>query len=151
MLCFDLQGHHTEVRKNPVNLNRSTAAEYTPKIHIIADYIMKYPKITSVEEREKYKAVFNDQYQEYKDLHTDISNTLSKFRELDGMMVRLLRDGNGQEKQRIQSVLKKYQEKKKDPAFLEKKERCDYLKAKLSHLKNRIRAFDEENIANGEM
>uniref|UniRef100_A0A673C4U2 Si:dkey-208k22.6 n=1 Tax=Sphaeramia orbicularis TaxID=375764 RepID=A0A673C4U2_9TELE len=111
----------------------------------------KYPKITSVEEREKYKAVFNDQYQEYKDLHTDISNTLSKFRELDGMMVRLLRDGNGQEKQRIQSVLKKYQEKKKDPAFLEKKERCDYLKAKLSHLKNRIRAFDEENIANGEM
>lgn len=145
------ESHHTELYKNPMTPNKSTVAEYTPKIHIVADYIMKYPKITSVEEREKYKAVFNDQYQEYKDLHRDISNTLSKFRELDAMMVRLLTGGKGQEQQRIQSVLKKYQEKKKEPAFLEKKERCDYLKAKLSHLKNRIRDFDEENIPKGEM
>lgn len=57
----------------------------------------KYPEISCVEEREKYKAVFNDQYQEYKDLHRDISTTLSKFRELDATMARLLRDGKGQE------------------------------------------------------
>lgn len=49
-----------------------------------------------MEEREKYKAVFNDQYQEYKDLHRDISTTLRKFRELDTMMARLLRDGKSQ-------------------------------------------------------
>lgn len=29
-----------EVHKNPVSLNRVTASEYTPKVHIIADYIM---------------------------------------------------------------------------------------------------------------
>uniref|UniRef100_A0A8C2ZPT1 MARVEL domain containing 2-like n=1 Tax=Cyclopterus lumpus TaxID=8103 RepID=A0A8C2ZPT1_CYCLU len=108
----------------------------------------KYPGISCVEEKEKYKAVFNDQYQEYKDLHRDIGITLDKFRQLDAMMARLLRDGKSQE-QRIQSVLKKYQRKKSDPGFLEKKERCDYLKAKLSHIKNKIRIFDQEAMEDG--
>nr|XP_020500067.1 MARVEL domain-containing protein 2-like [Labrus bergylta] len=126
-----------------------TASEYTPKVHILADYIIKYPEIRCVEDREKYKAVFNDQYQEYKDLHRDISTALSKFSELDTMMEKLLRDGKCQESQpRIQGLLKTFQQKKSDPAFLEKKERCDYLKAKLSHLKNRIRTFDQETMRN---
>lgn len=126
-------------------VNRADKSTYNPKVHIIADYIIKYPEITSVEEREMYKAVFNDQYQEYKDLHRDISTTLSKFRELDVMMERLPREGKShEEKQRIQNILKNYQQKKSDPAFLEKKERCDYLKAKLSHIKNRIRTFDQK-------
>lgn len=138
------------VQRNPASGNRVTASEYTPKVHIIADYIMKYPEISCVEEREKYKAVFNDQYQEYKDLHRDVITTLNKFRELDATMARLLRDRKSQEdRQRIQSILKNYQEKKRDPAFLEKKERCDYLKAKLGHIKNRIRTFDMETMASG--
>lgn len=48
-----------------------------------------------MEEREKYAAVFNDQYQEYKDLHRDVSTSLSRFRELDLAMSRLLRGGKG--------------------------------------------------------
>ncbi|KAF1384162.1 hypothetical protein PFLUV_G00139430 [Perca fluviatilis] len=140
----------TELHKNPVSLCRATAPEYTPKVHIIADYIIKYPEISCVEEREKYKAVFNDQYQEYKDLHREMITTLNKFRELDATMARLLREGKSQEdQQRIQSILKKYQQKKRDPGFLEKRERCDYLKAKLSHIKNRIRTFDQEAMENG--
>nr|XP_019955928.1 PREDICTED: MARVEL domain-containing protein 2-like [Paralichthys olivaceus]XP_019955936.1 PREDICTED: MARVEL domain-containing protein 2-like [Paralichthys olivaceus]XP_019955945.1 PREDICTED: MARVEL domain-containing protein 2-like [Paralichthys olivaceus]XP_019955954.1 PREDICTED: MARVEL domain-containing protein 2-like [Paralichthys olivaceus] len=140
------------VYKNPVSLKRDTASEYTPKTYIIADYIMKYPEISSVEEREKYKAVFTDQYQEYKDLYRDISTTLNKFRELDAMMTRLFREGkNHEDQRRIQSILKKYRQKKSDPAFLEKKERCDYLKAKLSHLKNRIHTFDQETMTKGQM
>ncbi|XP_023123455.2 MARVEL domain-containing protein 2 [Amphiprion ocellaris] len=138
-----------EVQKNPDSLNAASASAYIPKVHIIADYIMKYPEISCVEEREKYRAVFNDQYQEYKDLHRDISTTLDKFRELDAMMEQLPKEGKShKDQQRIQSILKKYRQKKTDPAFLEKKERYDYLKAKLSHIKNRIRTFDQENPTN---
>lgn len=50
-----------------------------------------------MEEREKYRAVFNDQYQEYKDLHRDVSSTLSKFTELDAAMDRLLGEGKSQQ------------------------------------------------------
>uniref|UniRef100_A0A665TLL6 Si:dkey-208k22.6 n=1 Tax=Echeneis naucrates TaxID=173247 RepID=A0A665TLL6_ECHNA len=125
-----------EVHEKPASVKRDAANEYLPKAHIVADYIKNYPEISCVEEREKYKAVFNDQYQEYKDLHRDVSTTLIKFRELDAVMARLLGDGKI-------CVLQ-------DPAFLKKKERCNYLKAKLSHIKNRIRAFDQEAAGNGE-
>uniref|UniRef100_H3D0F7 OCEL domain-containing protein n=1 Tax=Tetraodon nigroviridis TaxID=99883 RepID=H3D0F7_TETNG len=119
------------------------APEGPARVHVVADYLIKYPQIRCPEERETYAAVFNDQYQEYKDLHRDVASTLSRFRQLDLVMSQLLREGGGpQEQQRIQSLLRTYQEKKQDPSFLEKKERCGYLKAKLSHIKNRIRTFD---------
>ncbi|KAK7945266.1 hypothetical protein WMY93_000994 [Mugilogobius chulae] len=124
-------------------INKITTSK--TRVQVIADYIMKYPEITSVEQREEYKAVFNDQYQEYRDLHRDISLTLSKFRQLDTLMEKLLRDST-QNPQRIKKILQKLEEKKNDPSFLEKKERYDYLKAKLSHLKNRIYTFDQKQM-----
>ncbi len=82
--------------------NRNKQKESVCRHHLILIFLKilpyrKYPEISCVEEREKYRAVFNDQYQEYKDLHRDISLTLSKFRELDATMARLLRDGKSQE------------------------------------------------------
>ncbi|XP_034038336.1 occludin/ELL domain-containing protein 1 [Thalassophryne amazonica] len=145
--------------ENPVNqqprvpgANKSLVGArtgFTPKVHVVPDYIIKYPEISCAEEREKYRAVFNDQYQEYKDLHADINASLSKFTQLDAMMARLLREGKHHEDQdRIQRILMTYQQKKNDPAFREKQERRAYLKAKLSHIKNRIRSFDQDAMAN---
>ncbi|KAA0719183.1 MARVEL domain-containing protein 2 [Triplophysa tibetana] len=100
---------------------------HIPKPKVIADYIIKYPEIHSVEDREQYKAVFNDQYQEYKELHREITSTLMKFQELDNTMSQLFKNSSNTA----------------DPYFLEKKERCEYLKAKLSHIKMIIRNFDQ--------
>uniref|UniRef100_A0A673MEZ8 Si:dkey-208k22.6 n=1 Tax=Sinocyclocheilus rhinocerous TaxID=307959 RepID=A0A673MEZ8_9TELE len=108
---------------------------HIPKPRVVADYIIKYPEIHSVEDREQYKAVFNDQYQEYKDLHREITATLIKFQELDSMMSQLINNYfflNVVIMYLIMCFLK-------DPYFLEKKERCEYLKGKLNHIKMRIR------------
>ncbi|XP_029469856.1 occludin/ELL domain-containing protein 1 [Rhinatrema bivittatum] len=124
-------------------LNQSIPTGHTPKPHMVPDYILKYPEICGPEERQKYKAVFNDQYAEYKELYGEVNNCVQKFKELDAMMRKLPRHTQSKEgRSRVLNVLKDYDKKKKDAAFLEKQDRCDYLKKKLSHIKKQIQEYD---------
>uniref|UniRef100_V9KE83 MARVEL domain-containing protein 2 n=1 Tax=Callorhinchus milii TaxID=7868 RepID=V9KE83_CALMI len=124
-------------------LNSAIPAGHIPRPHIVPDYVTKYPKIESMDEREQYKAVFNDQYAEYKELHIEIHLTLRKFQKLEQMIEALPRyTESQQEHRRITNVLEQYKRKKNDPSFLEKKERCTYLKNKLSYIKQRIQEYD---------
>lgn len=46
----------------------------------------KYPSIQTEEERDQYRAVFNDQYAEYRELHTEVQTMARRFQEMDEMM-----------------------------------------------------------------
>uniref|UniRef100_A0A7M4DXP1 Occludin/ELL domain containing 1 n=1 Tax=Crocodylus porosus TaxID=8502 RepID=A0A7M4DXP1_CROPO len=127
----------------PATTSCSIPTGHMPKPHVLPDYVVKYPAISSPEEREKYKAVFYDQHAEYRELHGEVRAALQKFQELDAMMGRLpWRARSRQEQSRVSNVCKEYKKKRSDPAFLEKQERCAYLKKKLTHLKAQIQDYD---------
>lgn len=54
-------------------------------------FLRKYPVIRTDDDRERYKAVFQDQFSEYKELSAEVQAILRKFEELDTVMSRLPR------------------------------------------------------------
>ncbi|XP_056395520.1 MARVEL domain-containing protein 2 isoform X2 [Hyla sarda] len=134
--------HPAEMR--PELVSGYIPAGHIPKPIVMPDYVAKYQAIKSDDERDRYKAVFNDQHSEYKELSAEVQAVLKKFSELDALMRKLPKNPeNNYEYERISKVLQEYQKKKNDPTFLEKKERCEYLKNKLSHIKQRIQEYDK--------
>ncbi|KAM4637187.1 MARVEL domain-containing protein 2-like isoform 1-T1 [Amazona ochrocephala] len=132
------------VERKPELLNGHIPAGHIPKPIVMPDYLAKYPAIQTNEMRDRYKAVFNDQFAEYKELSGEVHAVLKKFDELDALLRQLPHHPeNIHEQERISKVLQEYKKKKNDPAFLEKKERCEYLKNKLSHIKQRIQDYDK--------
>ncbi|KAJ7421776.1 MARVEL domain-containing protein 2 [Willisornis vidua] len=132
------------VDRKPELLNGHIPAGHIPKPIVMPDYLAKYPVIQTNEMRDRYKAVFNDQFAEYKELSVEVHAVLKKFDELDALLRQLPHHPESiYEQERISKVLQEYKKKKNDPAFLEKKERCEYLKNKLSHIKQRIQDYDK--------
>ncbi|KAM3867869.1 MARVEL domain-containing protein 2b [Diretmus argenteus] len=128
----------------PEILRGHIPAGHIPKPVIIADYVGKYPTIRTEEQRDQYKAVFNDQYAEYKELHAEVQAMAKRFEEMDEMMRNLPpRPSSQLEKERISNILLEYQRKKSDPTFLEKRDRCEYLKNKLAHIKQKIQEYNK--------
>uniref|UniRef100_A0A8C7Z7C4 MARVEL domain containing 2b n=2 Tax=Oryzias sinensis TaxID=183150 RepID=A0A8C7Z7C4_9TELE len=125
---------------DPEILQGHIPAGHIPKPVVIADYIVKYPSIHSAEDRDRYKAVFTDQYAEYRDIHKEVEVMAKKFEEMDRMMLMVV---SLQEQERINKILMEYQMKKADPTYLEKRDRCEYLKNKLSHIKQKIQEYDQ--------
>ncbi|XP_065106416.1 MARVEL domain-containing protein 2b [Paramisgurnus dabryanus] len=139
-----IDGTAPSVMMEPEILRGHIPAGHIPKPLVIADYVAKYPTIRTDEERERYKAVFNDQYAEYKELHAEVQVLTQKFEDLDNMIRSLPQHPtNPMEQERINSIVQDYNRKKADPTFLEKRDRCEYLKNKLAHIKQKIQEYDK--------
>lgn len=139
-----LDGTAPSVMMEPEILRGHIPSGHIPKPVIIADYVAKYPTIRTDEERERYKAVFNDQYAEYKELHAEVQVLTQKFEDMDNLMSNLQQQPTSHmEQERIHSIVQEYNRKKADPTFVEKRERCEYLKNKLAHIKQKIQEYDK--------
>ncbi|XP_001369893.2 occludin/ELL domain-containing protein 1 isoform X1 [Monodelphis domestica] len=119
-----------------------------PQAQLVPDYVLRYPAIYSEAERRRYKAVFQDQHAEYQELHQDVATARAKFQELETLLA-TLPPPDPKEEARLTRVRREFERKKRDPVFLEKQARCDYLKRKLKHLKAQIQKYDEKDSQDG--
>ncbi|XP_042650179.1 occludin/ELL domain-containing protein 1 [Tyto alba] len=112
-----------------------------PRPHAVPDYVVKYPAIRSPWQREGYKGVFQDQLAEYTELLGEIRAGRPRPRELEAAMGWWPRHAASRtDESRVTHVW--HVRKKMDLALLEKQQRCEYLKKKLTHIKARIQEYD---------
>ncbi|PNI40911.1 MARVELD2 isoform 5, partial [Pan troglodytes] len=85
---------------------------HIPKPIVMPDYVAKYPVIQTDDERERFKAVFQDQFSEYKELSAEVQAVLRKFDELDAVMSRLPHHSESrQEHERISRIHEEFKKK----------------------------------------
>uniref|UniRef100_A0A8C8AZE6 OCEL domain-containing protein n=1 Tax=Otus sunia TaxID=257818 RepID=A0A8C8AZE6_9STRI len=99
---------------------------------VFEDEVTPYPAIRSPGQQEGYKGVFQDQLAEYTELLGEVRATRRGGRVATPAPVAASRDARRPPSGR------------QDWAFLEKQQRCEYLKKKLTHIKARIQDYDRD-------
>ncbi|XP_073452064.1 RNA polymerase II elongation factor ELL isoform X2 [Aquarana catesbeiana] len=112
----------------------------------LPDYILKYTAIASQEQRQTYKTDFNEEYNEYRNLHARIERITSRFTQLDGQLKQLC-SGSEEYKTIHDQILQEYRKiKKSNPNYSQEKNRCEYLHNKLAHIKKLIAQYDQQQV-----
>nr|XP_027219039.1 RNA polymerase II elongation factor ELL-like [Penaeus vannamei] len=108
------------------------------------EYLRTYTEIVSSDQRSRYKADFNEQYQEYLRLHSYIEERTRPFSDLDE---RLRNETIGSEEYNTirAQILRKYQATQQDSEYLQKKQRYNYLHEKLTYIKMLVREYDTKH------
>ncbi|XP_036022223.1 RNA polymerase II elongation factor ELL [Onychomys torridus] len=110
------------------------------------DYLLKYPAISSSEQRQSYKNDFNAEYNEYRSLHARIEQITRRFTQLDEQLRQLSQGSEEYETTRGQ-ILQEYRKiKKTNTNYSREKQRCEYLHRKLAHIKRLIADYDQRRL-----
>ncbi|XP_055474778.1 RNA polymerase II elongation factor ELL [Psammomys obesus] len=110
------------------------------------DYLVKYPAISSSEQRQSYKNDFNAEYSEYRSLHARIEQITRRFTQLDAQLRQLSQGSEEYETTRGQ-ILQEYRKiKKTNTNYSQEKRRCEYLHRKLAHIKRLIAEYDQRQL-----
>ncbi|KAK7933698.1 hypothetical protein WMY93_004594 [Mugilogobius chulae] len=111
-----IDGHHTSIGEWPV------------------------PPILDEQQRLSYKREFDRDHQEYRGLQTELDQLNQDLAELDRDLDRQ-QEGSPQFLDTLDE-LNRLKSLKKTPHYQSKKQRCKYLRSKLSHLKKKIHEYD---------
>uniref|UniRef100_V9IJI6 RNA polymerase II elongation factor ELL n=3 Tax=Apis cerana TaxID=7461 RepID=V9IJI6_APICE len=122
----------------------------SPKSSEYPDYLTYYTTISSSEQRRRYKAEFNADYEEYRRLHAQVANVSKRFTQLQERLKQEEASGNWEEYEEVRrQILHDYNETKRDPVHKEIKRRFHYLHEKLSHIKRLVLEYDTQNCGGG--
>ncbi|XP_017262403.1 RNA polymerase II elongation factor ELL [Kryptolebias marmoratus] len=140
----DLKNNSIPLKSTVLNgLCNSTSISSSPEV---ADYLLKYTVISSLEQRQRYKNDFNAEYSEYRSLHARIEEITRQFTVLDNELKQLQ---HGTEKYQTihNQILQEYHKiKKTNPNYSQEKNRCEYLHNKLAHIKKLIAEYDQQQL-----
>ncbi|KAL3867101.1 hypothetical protein ACJMK2_044332 [Sinanodonta woodiana] len=106
------------------------------------EYITKYTRIVNQEQRHVYKADFNNEYEEYRELHANVEKVSQKFAELE-VLIRNTHKGTVAYENLKDRIHTEYYLQKSDPKFVEQKKRFEFLHGKLAHIKQLILEYDQ--------
>nr|CAD7204431.1 unnamed protein product [Timema douglasi] len=116
------------------NIGTAEPAEYP-------DYLTVFTTITNSVQRGQYKAHFNADYTEYRELHAIVEKVSRRFAELEERLKHEQHGGIGYMRIK-QLIVREYQEKKKDSSYQDATRRFTYLHEKLSHIKRLVLEYD---------
>ncbi|KAK9730044.1 Occludin homology domain [Popillia japonica] len=127
---------------------RISAAEAEPppppplEVHEYPSYLTEYATIRDSDQRRRYKADFNADYDEYKRLHGVVEKVSRRFAELKG---RLKQENASSPRYRDikRQILSEYKQNKQDQKHQQTKRRFQYLHDKLSHIKRLVLEYDQ--------
>ncbi|XP_076304898.1 RNA polymerase II elongation factor ELL-like isoform X2 [Tachypleus tridentatus] len=107
----------------------------------VPDYLTKYVEITSNDQRARYKAHFNAEYEEYQKLHSHITNVSRRFAELEDRLGSCVK-GSEEWKETTREIKMEYKEQKRKK-YQEMKRKYQYLHEKLAHIKRLVMEYDQ--------
>lgn len=107
----------------------------------VPEFVTKYVDITNEEQRGRYKADFNAEYEEYKALHSTLEQVSKKFADLEDSL-RNAREGTEQWNRVKEQIVREYGESKRDQRYQQAKRKFHYLHDKLAHIKRLVVDYD---------
>ncbi|CAH1796855.1 unnamed protein product [Owenia fusiformis] len=109
------------------------------------DYISNYTAISTGDQRQKYKMVFNKEYEEYMRMHENIAKIVKKFGDFE-QRLKKYEEGTEDYERIKKQILHEYHLNKKDPKYIEQKKRHDFLHKKLGYIKKLILEYDQREM-----
>ncbi|OWK11979.1 OCEL1 [Cervus elaphus hippelaphus] len=65
---------------------RAVRERHLPRPHPVPDYELKYPPVSTEKDRNRYAAVFQDQYPEFLELQQEVGSAQAKLQQLEALL-----------------------------------------------------------------
>nr|CAH7717406.1 unnamed protein product [Callosobruchus chinensis] len=112
------------------------------------DFKKQYVTIQDPDQRRRYKADFNADYAEYRDLHGVVEKVSKRFAQLEERL-KQTEENSPKYKDIRKQIYREYTDAKKDTEQQRAKRRFQYLHEKLSHIKRLVHDYDQSIMEAG--